>query len=186
MTAAEAAEIRDSLMRTSQHLHDDASNPNGVTHCRTCDCQFLRALDAVIAGDQSAANSLGDKVEKTYSEQDLDDAYADGHNDGADSMVEYKQEEIARLQAEIRELKTPTGYWSQDGDPLCYDDGEDGAPVETFEDFERWATQRLPDDGERIVARAYKHMPEQTYIVRWVPDAADPDMRRVQLERVEG
>lgn len=153
----------------------------------------IRALQAEVGDmrniakfNQSAATALGDKVEQMYSERDLNDAWAEGHNDGADSMIEYQKAEIDRLQAEIRELKTPSGYWSQDGDPLCYDDGVtfDGSPVESFEELERWATQCLFDDGERIVARPYRAMPELTYIVRWVPDADDPDMRRVKLERV--
>lgn len=94
---------------------------------------------------------------------------------------------IKALQSEIRELKTPSGYWGVDGDPLCYDDGTtfSGSPVESFAELERWATQCLFDDGARIVARPYRAMPEETYIVRWVPDEDDADMRRVRLERVE-
>lgn len=140
MTAAEAAEIKESLLRESTHLHDVHNFPNGITHCLTCDCFFLKALDAVIAAE-----------------------------------------------AEITELKTPSGYWGADGDPLCYEDGTtfSGSPVESFAELERWATQCLFDDGARIVARPYRAMPEETYIVRWVPDEEDPDMRRVRLDRVE-
>lgn len=137
MTAAEAEKIKDFLVRTSTHLHDTEENPRGVTHWTGCDCQFLRALDAVIAAE-----------------------------------------------AEIAELKTPSGYWDVDGEPLCYEDGTtfSGSPVESFAELERWATQCLFDDGERIVARPYRAMRPEKYIVRWVGEKGE---ERVKLERAE-
>lgn len=74
MTAAEAAEIRASLLRDSNHLWDTGLSPNGVTHCQTCDCQFLRALDAVIA--------LQAQVAEMASAADLLEEYAEFLEDG--------------------------------------------------------------------------------------------------------
>lgn len=134
MTAAEAEKIKAALLVESSHLRRKGPS----THSLTCDCFFLKALDAVIA-----------------------------------------------LQAEITELKTPSGYATVDGEPYQYENGESLVPVRSFAELERAATQYLLDDGEQFKTRPYRAMPEETYIVRWVPDEEDPDMRRVRLERAE-
>ena len=63
MTAAEAERIKAALLDESSHLRKSIACPNGTTHHSTCDCQFLRALDAVIEGEamyaRAAASLLG-------------------------------------------------------------------------------------------------------------------------------
>ena len=47
MTAAEAEKIKAALLIESSHLRRTGES----THCLTCDCFFLKALDAVIEMD---------------------------------------------------------------------------------------------------------------------------------------
>ncbi len=168
MTAAEAEKVKAALLIESSHLRRTGES----THCLTCDCFFLKALDAVIEMDARA-------------ERDLNDAWAEGHNDGADSMIDYQQKEIARLQSEIAELQTPSGYWDDDGETIWKPDGHGFDPVTTIAGLEEMLYQEIVDDGDPITFTPYHALPKEKYVIRWVPDPDDPDMQRVKLERVE-
>lgn len=89
------------------------------------------------------------------------------------------------LFAEITELKTPSGYWTADGDSVEFEHlGSNDYAVDA-EGLERYMNQFYPDEGEEVTFTPFHQLPDEQYIVRWLPDPEDPDMRRVRLERVE-
>lgn len=63
MTAAEAEQIKAALLVESSHLRRKGPS----THCLTCDCQFLRALDAVIDGEARTERVFASAVKSILS-----------------------------------------------------------------------------------------------------------------------
>jgi hypothetical protein len=92
---------------------------------------------------------------------------------------------IRALQAEIAELKTPSGYCDGEGETIWKPDSHGFDPATTVSDLEDMLYQELVDDGDTFTFTPYRNLPPETYIVRWVPDPDDPYIQRVKLERVE-